>query len=67
MPIKISGLTAISGGTFADADLFEVSVDTGGGNYVSRKMTGAELKASIGLGELNNVTITTPSTNEVLT
>jgi hypothetical protein len=46
MAKKISDLTAISGGVFASGDLFEISVDTGGG-YVSRKITGTELLASI--------------------
>ncbi len=43
---KISDLTAI-GANAADADLFEISDSTGGGSFVSRKITFAELYKSI--------------------
>ena len=46
---KISQLTAL-GGSFAAADLFEISKDMGAGAYASRKITGTELIASIGAG-----------------
>lgn len=47
MSSKISDLTAISGSTFSTSDLFEVSVSTGGGTYVSRKITGAQIIRSL--------------------
>lgn len=43
---KISDLTAI-GANAADTDLFEISDNTGGSSYVSRKITFAELYKSI--------------------
>lgn len=43
---KISDLTAI-GANAADSDLFEISDNTGGSSYVSRKITFAELYKSI--------------------
>lgn len=46
MGIKISDLTAI-GANAADTDLFEISDNTGGSSYVSRKITFAELYKSI--------------------
>ena len=46
---KISQLTAL-GGSFAAADLFEISKDMGAGAYASRKITGTELITSIGAG-----------------
>lgn len=45
MAQKISGLTALST-TYADTDLLEVSVDTGGGTFVSRKMTFLQLRTA---------------------
>ena len=44
---KISELTAL-GSVFADTDLFEVS-DESGGNYTSKKVTGAYMKNTFGL------------------
>ena len=46
---KISELAAL-GTTFAAGDLFEVSKDTGGGTYASKKITGTEIISSIGAG-----------------
>ena len=46
MGTKISGLTAI-GANASDTDLFEISDNTGGSSYVSRKITFAELYKSI--------------------
>ena len=42
---KISQLTALST-TYADTDLLEVSVDTGGGTFVTRKMTFLQLRTA---------------------
>lgn len=47
MAQKISGLTAMSAARMATTDLIEVSVDSGGGTYVSRKMTGSQLAKTI--------------------
>lgn len=58
MAKKISDLTAISGGVFSDNDLFEVSVDTGGGSYVSRKILGSEVKTTIGGANIGNSDLT---------
>lgn len=68
MSKKISELTAISGGVFANADLFEISVDTGSSIYVSRKITGAEMIASIGSGNIGNsdLTIDTSGTRKLI-
>lgn len=43
---KISGYTAVT--EIADADLVDVSVDAGGGTFVTRSITGADLKKVIG-------------------
>lgn len=48
---KISGYTGISTSTFADDDLFDISVFTGSG-YVTRKITGAQLKAGLSSSSL---------------
>ena len=47
MAKKISDLTAMSGARMATTDLLEVSVDAGGGTFVSRKMTGTQLNKTI--------------------
>ena len=47
MAKKISDLTAMSAARMATTDLLEVSVDAGGGTFVSRKMTGAQLNKTI--------------------
>ena len=47
MAVKITDMTAMSANRMADTDLVEVSVDAGGGSFVSRKMTGAKLKKTI--------------------
>jgi hypothetical protein len=44
---KISQLTAMSAVRMAATDLLEVSVDSGGGTFVSRKMTGTQLFKTI--------------------
>lgn len=66
---KISDLTAISGGTFATTDLFEISVDAGSGTFVSRKITGQEMIDSIG-GDTNignsNLTIDVSGTRKLI-
>ena len=46
---KISELASL-GTSFAATDLFEISKDTGGGTYASKKITGTEMIASIGAG-----------------
>jgi len=46
MGVKISGLSTITGQTFADADIFEVAVDDGAGGFVSKKITGTGMRAS---------------------
>lgn len=48
---KISGYTGISTSTFAVDDLFDISVFTGSG-YVTRKITGAQLKAGLSSSSL---------------
>ena len=55
---RISELTAISGGTFATTDLFEISVDAGSGTFVSRKITGQEMINSIGADNIGNANLT---------
>jgi len=47
MALKISQLTAMSANRMATTDLLEVSVDSGGGAFVSRKMTGTQLSKTI--------------------
>jgi hypothetical protein len=44
MGVKISGLTA-KGAALATTDLIEISQDAGGGTYVSRSVTGANIKS----------------------
>jgi hypothetical protein len=51
---KISELTALGSG-FAATDLFEISQDTGGGSFASRKITGTEMISSIGAGTVTSV------------
>ena len=51
---KISELASL-GTSFAATDLFEISKDTGGGTYASRKITGAEMVTSIGAGTVTSV------------
>lgn len=55
--VKISGLTAVS--AVEGNDLLEVSEDTGGGTYASRKATAAQLK-TYALGSAN-VSFTGPT------
>ena len=63
---KISQLTAITGSTFADADIFEISVSSGGA-FVSRKITGAQIKATIPSGiTINSTTVTSGTSGRVL-
>ena len=62
---KISQLTAL-GTTFAATDLFEISKDDGGGTYVSRKITGAELSSSISASIAIGDTITSATAGSVL-
>jgi hypothetical protein len=63
MGVKISGLTA-KGATIADTDLVEVSQSAGGGTYVSRSVTGANIKALVTDA---NMTTTDITTNDVST
>lgn len=58
MAQKISGLTA-KGATIADTDLVEVSQSAGGGAYVSRSVTGANIKALVTDANLTTTDITT--------
>jgi hypothetical protein len=46
MGVKISGLSTTTAQTFADTDIFEVSVDNGSGGFVSKKITGSGMRAS---------------------
>ena len=46
MGVKISGLSTTTAQTFADTDIFEVSVDNGAGGFVSKKITGSGMRAS---------------------
>ena len=46
MGVKISGLATATAQTFADSDIFEISVDDGAGGFVSKKMTGSGMRAS---------------------
>ena len=62
---KISELTAL-GTTFAATDLFEISKDDGGGTYVSRKITGAEISSSISTSIAIGDTITSATAGSVL-
>jgi hypothetical protein len=63
---KISELTAL-GGTYAATDLFEISKDTGGGSFASRKITGAELTSSIGAGTVTSVGVSGGTTGLTVT
>ena len=47
MAQKISALTAMSANRMASTDLLEVSVDSGGGTFVSKKMSGTQLNKTI--------------------
>lgn len=58
MAQKISGLTA-KGATIADTDLVEVSQSAGGGAYVSRSVTGANIKALVTDANMTTSDITT--------
>ena len=62
---KISQLTAL-GGNFTATDLFEISQDTGGGTYASKKITGAELSASISASIAIGDTVTSGTEGSVL-
>jgi len=46
MGVKISGLATATAQTFADLDIFELSVDDGAGGFVSKKITGSGMRAS---------------------
>ena len=61
MAKKITDLTAISDTTFNDTDLFELSVDAGAGAFISRKITGAELKSNLGIINLGSADQTNAS------
>jgi hypothetical protein len=58
MAQKISQLTA-KGATIADTDLVEVSQSAGGGTYVTRSVTGANIKALVTDANLTTTDITT--------
>jgi hypothetical protein len=47
MGVKIEDLTALSSSTFADDDIFEIEQYVSPGVYVSRKMTGAQVREAI--------------------
>ena len=59
---KISELTAISDGVYFDADLFEVSF-WNGASFVSRKITGAEMKATTNNGLYAQTVVSATLTN----
>lgn len=61
--VRISDLTAHSTGVIGDDDLIEVS-EYSGGVYTSRKITGAELKASSKVPARYKATLTQTSTND---
>ena len=58
MAQKISQLTA-KGATIADTDLVEVSQSAGGGTYVTRSVTGANIKALVTDANLTTTDVTT--------
>ena len=62
---KISELASL-GTTYAATDLFEISKDTGGGTYASKKITGAELSSSITTSIAIGDTITSATAGSVL-
>jgi hypothetical protein len=47
MGVKIEDLTALSSSTFADDDIFEIEQYVSPSVYVSRKMTGAQIREAI--------------------
>ena len=47
MGVKIEDLTALSSSTFADDDIFEIEQYVSPSVYVSRKMTGAQVREAI--------------------
>ncbi len=58
MGVKIQDLTSLSSSTFADDDILEIEQYVSAGVYVSRKMTGAQIKEAIKTYALNIVQYT---------
>lgn len=58
MGVKIQDLTSLSTSTFADDDIIEIEQYVSAGVYVSRKMTGAQIREAIKTYALNIVEYT---------
>ena len=58
MGIRIQDLTALGTTTFADDDIMEIEAYVSAGVYVSRKMTGAQIREAIKTYALNIATYT---------
>lgn len=58
MGIRIQDLTALGTTTFSDDDIMEIEVYISAGVYVSRKMTGAQIREAIKTYALNIATYT---------
>lgn len=63
MGIRIEDLTSLSTSTFADDDIMEIEVYVSPGVYVSRKMTGAQIREAIKTYALNIATYTAALTS----
>lgn len=62
MGIRIQDLTSLSTSTFADDDIMEIEQYVSPGVYVSRKMTGAQIREAIKTYALNIVQYTSALT-----
>lgn len=62
MGVRIQDLTSLSTSTFADDDIMEIEQYVSPGVYVSRKMTGAQIREAIKTYALNIVQYTSAST-----
>lgn len=58
MGVKIQDLTSLATSTFADNDIIEIEQYVSAGVYVSRKMTGAQIREAIKTYALNIVEYT---------
>ncbi len=63
MGIRIEDLTSLSTSTFSDNDIMEIEVYVSPGVYVSRKMTGAQIREAIKTYALNIATYTAALTS----
>lgn len=62
MGVKIQDLTSLSTSTFADDDIIEIEQYVSAGVYVTRKMTGAQIREAIKTYALNIVQYTSALT-----